>query len=375
MPAGIPVRSSLRGLLPLVLAAFAPFAPLPGAEPPVVARWSEGLDTPVRSGLPDDPAALLRLDDEMRSYFAARVGRPPSVDVAIRRIAEAILEPDGLAFRYDDVGLHAAGEAFRRRAGNCLTFTILFVAVAREFRIPAAFNEVPTRPHWSRSGGIVLEAHHVNARVDAGGFTYQVDIAYSSDLRPSWGAALAIDDRRAFAMVYNDDGVRLLAAGDREAAIARMRKAVAVDPEYPAGWVNLGSALAIAERWREARDAYEHALRIEPECLGATGGLARVLRVLGESERARVLAARAQRYRERNPYYLLHLAQQSLDRGELDRARRLLDRAYRIKKDEPDIVALQIALAERRGREREVGRWRRRLAALQEGEASAGPIR
>lgn len=314
--------------------------------------------------LPENPEDLLLVDAAMRAFFATRVDPTDTLENRLYAIAEAIRRDDGLGFSYGVDGVFEAREAFRRRGGNCLSFTLLFVAVARDQGIPAVFNHVPTRPDWRRAGPLVLEVHHVNARVDAHGFSYQVDIAAGADQRLRWEAARPIPDRQAFASVYSDDGVRRLAAGDFAGAIACLEKATRVDPEYAVAWVNLGGAFALEGRCAEARESYNRALELDPRDLSAISGLARVCRLDGELSQARRLEARAKRFRERNPYYLLHLADRAAAGGDLDLAAKWLAKAYRIKSNDAEVIGALADLARMRGREREAERWRRRLEVL-----------
>ena len=141
-------------VLPLVAPGAAPERE--AAVPPLGAAYA----------LPDNPDDLLRLDDEMRAFFAARVHRYNGIEARTDEIVEAILGEKGLRFTYEADGLYDVREAFRRRRGNCMTFAMLVVAVAREHRVPAKFNEVDIRPHWSRTGGLVLESRHINVHVN-----------------------------------------------------------------------------------------------------------------------------------------------------------------------------------------------------------------
>lgn len=51
-------------------------------------------------------------------------------------------------------------------------------------------------------------------------------------------------------------------AGDAEAAVAHLRRALELDPAYSAAWKLLGKALAGAGRLQEALDTYRQGIRI-----------------------------------------------------------------------------------------------------------------
>lgn len=310
--------------------------------------------------LPDNPGELLRIDNEMRAFFAARVDRNLPVEVKIDEITNAILGEKGMHFRYEAQGVYDVRETFRRRRGNCVSYALLLVAVAREFGLPAKFNEVFIHPRWQRTGGIVLVSRHINVRVPADDGFFELDIKFNDESRASSSSTSEADDARAFAGAYNCVGVFRLAAGDRAEALRLMEKATAIDPTYVPGWTNLGSALMMAGQLDRARICYERALALDRRDLAGISGLAVVHRRMGHNTEAEKLERTAIRYRERNPYYLLMIARGELAKGDLDAARRHLKRAINIKNDEPELYELMAEVARGQGLEAEAQRWRER---------------
>jgi Transglutaminase-like superfamily len=166
-------RISHCGLLGAMLIFMLGFSTVLGAEP------AEGAKAVVSSpdyNLPEDPHELLRLDAEMKTFFAARIDRTALLETRLDEIIKAILGEKGLHFSYEGDGVYDVREAFRRRRGNCLTYSLLVVAVAREFGIKAEFNEVFIVPRWNRSGGIIIESRHINVRVEAPDGYYEIDL-------------------------------------------------------------------------------------------------------------------------------------------------------------------------------------------------------
>lgn len=307
--------------------------------------------------LPDDPAELLRIDDGMRTFFASRVRRGAALDTKVDDIVEAILGEGGMHFAYEPYGVYEARETFRRRRGNCLAYSMLVVAVAREFGVPASFNEVIVHPAWNRSGGLVLMSRHINVRVASAGGDFELDLNLNDDLRIKRRSARVVDDKRAFAAAYGNAGVYRLAAGDRAEGLKLMEKATRLDPTYASAWSNLGGALALSDQLDRARICYERALAEERNAPAAISGLAQLHRKTGRIAEAEKLERIALRHRERNPYYLLHVARVEASSGNLDAARRHLKRAIRIKDDEPEFYELMAEVARGQGQESAAKRW------------------
>lgn len=315
--------------------------------------------------LPEDPGELLRLDDEMRTFFAGRVRRRGGPESRVDDIVAAILEEDGLHFTYEGDGLYDVREAFRRRRGNCVTFAMLVVAVAREYRVPAKFNEVEIRPRWSRTGGLVLESRHLNVRVQTETGSFEIDLQLFANLRVTRRSAAEVGDERAFAGLYSNAGVYRLAGGDRAAALPLLEHATALDPTFAGGWSNLGAARLLAGEPERAQLCYERALAEAPDSMAAASGLARIHREAGRIEESARMERIAARYRERNPYYLFALAREERASGSLEAARGHLARAIRIKRDEPEFYELMAQVSRELGRTRDAERWARRFDALQ----------
>jgi hypothetical protein len=345
-------------VITLLVVALLP-APAPGAPdetaPKVPVFDDAGYELPV------DPGAVLRLDDEMRAFFAARVRHRNGIEARTDEIVEAILGEGGLHFTYEATGLYDVREAFRRRRGNCMTFAMLVVAVAREYGVPAKFNEVDIRPHWSRTGGLVLESRHINVSVSRDAISYEIDLQLFANLRVSRQSARVVEDNRAFAALYSNAGVYRLAGGSRAGALPLLERATELDPTFVAGWSNLGAAYLLVGQAERAQWCYERARAENPDAMAAISGLARIHREAGRTVLAEKLERKVTWYRERNPYYLLALAREELADGKLEAARGHLVRATRIKRDEPEFYELLVEVAREQGRKGEVAKWTDRL--------------
>ncbi|HLP03741.1 MAG TPA: tetratricopeptide repeat protein [Opitutaceae bacterium] len=324
--------------------------------------------------VPADWRDLLRLDDDVRRFFASRVPRNTSEAERVDAIVAAILDPGELGFTYREDGTFAARETFRRRQGNCVAFSILVVAVAREYGLVARFNEVRTEPHWDRVGQVVAEFRHLNVVVRTETGNVMLDLLPTPGAGGALTVARPVSDAHAFAMFYSNIGVQRLGAGDPAGAQPLLELATRIAPGYAVGWVNLGSLHSLRGDTAAARECYERALREEPRELKAIASLVPLYRAAGEPARAEALERRTERYRERNPYYLASLARRELAAGEVAAAEKRLRRALALKNDEPEFLELAVAAARRLGHERDAATWSARLEQLRaEARAPAPP--
>ena len=74
---------------------------------------------------------VLALSAEMREFLDSHVDRKATDSLKLRQLVSAIIDPSTFGLVYDDRTRTAAG-TFRARRGNCLSFSNMFVAMARD---------------------------------------------------------------------------------------------------------------------------------------------------------------------------------------------------------------------------------------------------
>jgi Flp pilus assembly protein TadD len=313
---------------------------------------------------PADDRELLALDDEMRAFFAAHVDDATDGETRLRQIVTAILGENGLHFTYEPEGNYSAAETFRRRRGNCVSFSLLAVAAARAYGLRAEFCEVNTYTRWDRHGNVVTEIRHLNVHVWTGAATFELDLLPEPERETAIATAGVVSDARACAHFYNNLAVRRIAAGDAADAQALFTRALTADPTAAFVWANQGAALVRAGDLAAAEACLERAVRLNPAEHSALSSLAGLYARTGRPRQAAALEKQVERYQLRNPYYLEQLARGEIDRGQFRDANAHLRRAIAIKDDEPEFYELRILVAEKLGWTTDARRWAAQLAAL-----------
>jgi len=102
---------------------------------------------------PDPPATVSNVDamalsDEMREFLKNHVGKRAGYPVKLRQLSDAVFSKDSFGLEYDEA-TRTAAETFRARRGNCLSFTFMFVVLARGVGLDASFQEVEIPPEWT----------------------------------------------------------------------------------------------------------------------------------------------------------------------------------------------------------------------------------
>ncbi len=288
------------------------------------------------------PAAgqFLAVDDEMRELVATRVAGLTDPLLRLQRLSWLLLDPQQLGIRYEPDSTLSARDVLRERTANCLAFSALMVAMAREAGLDAHFQDVPVLPNWRLAGGAFLVERHVNSLVSVGGRQFVID--FRPPDAASWGRAKTISDANAIAQYFGNLGVERLTDDDPGTAYRLFRRGLEVDPGATSLWINIGVALARNGQLQEAVQSYRQALALDPRNLSALNNLAGLVELQGDREEASMLRARVERYRQNNPYFIYAQGEYYLRKGEFSLALAAFRTATR---RAPDEAEFHLALA------------------------------
>jgi len=243
-------------------------------------------------------------------------------------LAYATLNPMLLNFDYDSSLTLTAADTFDRRAGNCLGFSSMFIAMAREAGLRAWFQEVKVPPDWTNVNDTLLVSMHVNAVVEDARSEYVVDVTGAK--RTEWVRTRKLSDAEAEAQYYNNHGADALVTNDLARAFAYLVKAIRIAPDTSYIWSNLGVVYSRNGQLEDAKHAYSAALEINPAETVALNNLHRIYVEEGDLVRAEKVASRVERHRRKNPYYLHHLAARAAEEQRYEAAIKLLNRAIKM---------------------------------------------
>ncbi|MCB1056550.1 MAG: tetratricopeptide repeat protein [Acidobacteria bacterium] len=314
-------------LLALVLSV-----PCRGQTPPPVAPEAPG-GYPHLSGVEPAPAEILELGPEIRRFLDANIGLNASREARYLKLQTLVFGKHGLEITYGDSDTRTASQTFEARSGNCLSFTLLFVAMARYLGLPAYFLEVDEVLSWDHRNDIVLNNRHMFAEVELYNGFRRVDFLPGVD--KSYRRVERIDTTRALAHFYNNRGAELLAAGEVEPARRYFEQAIELDPTFPSAWVNRGVAQRRAGDPQLAETSYLHALELDPLELTAASNLGALYLSLGRNEEAKPFLERADQYNRRNPFFFFRRAVRAKSVGKLVEASDELRKAIRRMPEEP----------------------------------------
>jgi len=303
-------------------------------------------DAPIVVPTADEAFAL---DDEMEAFVAPLKGiRDPRQ--RMQALIAAMEERGMFSLDYAEVTRTAPG-TFHDRQGNCLSFTMLFVTLARAIGLPANYQSVVVPPTWSNNGQVVV-ANHVNTAVITGrGEETVVDFnlrPYQNDHR-----SRRVNDSYALGLFYTNLGAEAMLRNDHAAALVYLREAARVRPDIAGVWVNLGVLYARHGRYEHAEAAYLRALDVDENEPSALTNLSLVYQALGDTKLATEYLQRVQSYRERNPYYHYASAEKAYEEQQFEAALTSLRKALRLKPDEGEFYELRGQVETALGRQRD----------------------
>lgn len=301
-------------------------------------------DSPLAGGaeFPDlSSVDMIALTPEMISFVEEHVDASLSPPTKLQNLLYAVMGQDHFELIYDD-STRTASETFQARHGNCLSFTNMFVAMARHVGLDASYQEVEIAPEWSSSGQSFLLSQHVNVYVDfRGHYTPRVvdfNFSYESDIKMEFDLIYdhtVISDKRARAHYFNNMGVELmLYGGDTQLALANYRESLREDESFSPAWINLGILYRRDGYLEHAEAAYTQALAHDSSNLVAMSNLASLYEQRGQTQQAEYYRQQVRNHRMKNPYYRYSMAQIDVIEGNYQSARSHLKYAISRRDDE-----------------------------------------
>ncbi|TXH05505.1 MAG: hypothetical protein E6R07_01465 [Nevskiaceae bacterium] len=357
------LRAPLCGVLAVLLAACAgvPAQESLTGDDLAWVRSGAGMLGADGDGPLESTDELMRVTPEMQRFADDATRAWSSIGGKSNALANALAGKSGLQMRYDAAATLTAAQAFEQHRANCLSYTLLYVALARKLGIPAQFNEVDIPPAWGMGDERTsLLYRHINARVDLNLKSFQIVDVSRDEYDPRYPQRL-LSDAAAQAQFFNNRAVELRLQGQFPRALRYQLQALALAPDAAYLWSNLAGLYLAGGNLRAAHIAVARALQFDGEDLMTDDMAAQVFEALGQPQQAAVYHDRAQRFVDQNPYYHYQLALAALDRAdeaaafdETRRAIQLYDQDARFfflmallldRQDQPNLAARSLRAA------------------------------
>jgi tetratricopeptide (TPR) repeat protein len=273
----------------------------------------------------------LELNAEMRRFLDKNVDRNLPPLGRLQALDIAVFRDNALGFSYRDE-TRTAAETFTSHNGNCLSFTLMFIAMARYVGLDARFREVDIAPTFSMTGKYSTLHQHLNAAVVMTAGFYVMDV-FPGVNRVEIGGRL-VTDARGLAHYYNNKAVDELGKGNIQGAESYLKAALESDPTTASALVNSGVIKMQEGRVQEAEGYYRKALESDKHDAAAMGNLVILLEHAGRLREANRYRAKAKAVWEKNPYRFFGLGMAAFEAGRYEESIQNYKRALKLKDKE-----------------------------------------
>ncbi|HOY22540.1 MAG TPA: hypothetical protein PK002_05265 [Cellvibrio sp.] len=314
---------------------------------------------------------LFAITPEMEAFAKRAVRRGDSYFEKVKALHVALLtsaEAGGYGMVYRAFITEPPVITFQQRHANCLSFTLLYVALARSVGLNAKVNEVEIPPTWDmRNKRDLVFLRHVNVKVPLLGESTNIlrrdDVVIDLEMdryRANYRQH-EISDTLATAQFYSNRAMEYLDTGNFFDAFLSLRKSISLNNQQSYVWSNLGALYGRKKLLRESELAYLHALELNPDDLTVMNNLSYHYNQAGNKEKALRFARLAQRYRASNPFYKYNLALSALEQKEYEQALKLVLQAMDREKDDVRFYELAATLYEKLGRPAKVQQMQKEI--------------
>lgn len=335
--------SGWKGGWTLLLTALFLSACAPRTPQRSVLTVEELLKDGAEAGL--DRGNPFELDDAIRAQVEREVGFGGTPVERIRRIVRFLNDRVSLHFQYQSNVSLTAVEAFHQRKGDCLSYTNLFLGIARHLKIPAYFVHVSEARNYYERGGIFFVSTHMavgygGGSIGQGGSPYTVIVDFTEEAS-DWRLYLyqAVDDATAVALFYNNIAVDRMLEGRVEEAERMVRYLLSRRPAMKELYNNLSVLLMRQGRYGEALQILEEAMGRFPAYQPLYTNAVQAARGAGRPDLAQVFLDRGRKVAEEDPFFLFNEGVNAFREGRLEFAEERFRKALKKQPNNPFLYA------------------------------------
>jgi tetratricopeptide (TPR) repeat protein len=245
---------------------------------------------------------LIAIPADLSSDFKAQVlDRAHAPERRMALLANYLLSPNGLHIQYDSEATHSVQDVFQTRRANCLSFTLVTLALAKLAGLDAYPQDIPDAYYWNMSDATAMRVTHVNAGIRIRGRRYSIDVA--SDQVISSNRPRAISEARLASMYVNNVAAQTMEAGHLALAQSQFEHAIRLDPTHAGAWNNFGVLSTRLKLAKQAQTQFETALALEPNNRSAIKNLSATYLRTEQTDLVQSLAKRLDNLQKRDPFY------------------------------------------------------------------------
>ena len=262
---------------------------------------------------------ILKLNPTMRRMVDLHVKPIKDKEWRAQALYDLMFGSDKLALEYDSSHTKTAAETVESGSGNCISIANAFIAMGRYADLDVGYLHVNVPDDWQRESDLYYQFRHISAAVRIPSNEYLgIEFDWMGGINSAKTRLLT--DEQGFSAFYSNRGVEYLMQDDKDAAMAHLLRAIEIDPDSSSNWTNLGVAYRRLNQLDKAEWAYQHALRRKRSDLSALNNLAILYQITGKKKDAEKYSKKLEKYRRKNPYYMIELSKQEIEKGDYSKA-------------------------------------------------------
>jgi tetratricopeptide (TPR) repeat protein len=264
------------------------------------------------------------IDDEIAATVDQEVGRWGTPYDRLHRVLRFMTDRGLLGFQYAQDVTVTAREAYHARRGNCMSYTNLFLGIARHLDVPVFLIHINEATSFYEKDGTFVVSTHMAVGYDAVVRITLVDLGGESDRLRVYERA---SDLAGFCLFYNNVAVEKMLSGDIPGAEKLLAFLVRIFPPLKETRNNLGALYLRQARYEEALALYTVLAAASPDYRPAfTNGLV-AARGAGRQDLVERFAQGAATLAEKDPFYLFNQGVTAFQKGDYTTAESYFHRA------------------------------------------------
>lgn len=280
--------------------------------------FNDSVFTKNRSILKSKQDGFLKINDEMKAFVDKNLSGVIGQKEKLLKLISSLNDETNLGFKYSNYKTMTAEETFKNRSGNCISYTAMFIVLARYAGLTAKFQEVSDFSDWTKKNDVMVFSKHMNAVVRIGDKNIEVDFRYQNENK--FLHRKIVNDNRAIAHYYNNLGAEALMLKKFKLAETYFYKGISSDKKFSLVWSNLGVLYQHINRIELAERIYNIALRFDKSNHSAQLNLSNLYIKTGRIRKGKALQNRIRKYMKGNPYYHFNLGKIAYGKGEFYKA-------------------------------------------------------
>lgn len=303
--------------------------------------------------LQQTPPILLDPHPSMAAFVASAVSGQPVTVKRLKALLQALSDQQYFVDNYAADATQTASKTFANKRGNCISYTAMFVVLARLANLRVSFQVVEVPPQWTAGSDYLVRSTHINALVHnivmGQHERHDLNVDFNSTKDTSHYKTQVISDVYANSLFLANLGVAELQAGNNLNGFRYLRAGIKLAPTNIDLWINLAAFYATNGAPEHAQSAYLKALELKPSSRAVHAGLARAYEKLQRGQLAQQHLLLARRYQEKNPYYHFSIAKRALHLANYTRALEAINQALDLSTKEGSFHYLKAITLQRLG--------------------------